>query len=210
MVKLFVEGGGNSRSSALNAECCEAFRAFITKAGVENRPKIVASGSRNRAYEDYCTALQHNEPALLLVDSEAPVAPEHQSGDSQHWQPWQHLKARDQWDKPNAAPDSDCHLMVQCMESWLVADQVALTAYFGNDFKAHKLPPNSNVEVLDKDTLYKALKQASRASQKDQYDKGKHSFELLKTLNPNTVCASSAWAQRFIDSLQVKLNAQPN
>ena len=210
MVKLFVEGGGDSNT--LHTECRAAFRAFITKAGVENRPRIVACGSRNQAYQDYCTAINQGEPALLLVDSEAPVADQHQSGAPQNWQPWQHLKARDNWDKPNAAPDSDCHLMVQCMESWLVADQPALTAYFGNDFKAHKLPPNSNVEVLDKDTLYKALKQASRASQKDQYDKGKHSFELLKTLNPNTVCASSAWAQRFIDSLQVKLklNAQTN
>ncbi len=46
-VKLYVEGGGDTAS--LKTACREGFTTFITKSGVQNRPRIVACGSRRNA-----------------------------------------------------------------------------------------------------------------------------------------------------------------
>lgn len=118
MVKLYVEGGGDSNE--LKSRCREGFREFVTKAGVKNRPRIIACGSRNNAFEDYCTAIENGEDAMLLVDSEAPVRATNVG------KPWDHLKDRDGWQPPAQAADADCHLMVQVMESWFVADRETL------------------------------------------------------------------------------------
>jgi len=70
---------------------------FLGKAGLAGiMPRIVACGGRRNAYESFCLALSNGEVAFLLVDSEAPVRPEHQQGDPETgWQPWSHLLARD-------------------------------------------------------------------------------------------------------------------
>ena len=72
MVTLYVEGGGDS--AALSSDCREGFRKFITKAGVQKRPRIVACGSRQNAYDSDCTAIANRQEAMLLVDTDAPVA----------------------------------------------------------------------------------------------------------------------------------------
>ena len=129
MVKLYVEGGGDS--AALKTACREGFARFLEKAGLSGHmPRIVACGGRQDAFDSFCTALKNGEPALLLVDSEAPVAFAAQLGDAtvkdvrSQWLPWLHLLHRpgDGWEKPAGAQDMQCHLMVQCMESWLLAD----------------------------------------------------------------------------------------
>lgn len=61
-VKLFVEGGGDSNS--LRTECRAAFSAFLQKAGLSGyMPRIVASGSRRAAFDDYCTSISNGEEA---------------------------------------------------------------------------------------------------------------------------------------------------
>jgi len=42
---------------------------------------VVACGSRQMAYEDYCVAVRNGQPAMLLVDSEAPVQEQFEDGD---------------------------------------------------------------------------------------------------------------------------------
>lgn len=86
MVKLYVEGGGDS--AVLKAACREGFTTFITKAGIKNRPRIVACGGRQDAFDSFCTAIDQGEDAMLLVDSEAVVAVNHQSGTPEQWRPW--------------------------------------------------------------------------------------------------------------------------
>ena len=135
-MKLYVEGGGDGK--ALQIECRRGFREFLEKAGLKGKmPAIAACGGRRFAYEDYCTAIANGEAAMLLVDSEAPIAPAHQTGKSDEWQPRQHLKASqgDGWDRPQGAREADCHLMVQCMESWFLADREKLKDFFGQGFR---------------------------------------------------------------------------
>lgn len=211
MVKLYVEGGGDTNT--LKTACRKGFTAFITNAGVERRPRIVACGSRRDAYESYCTAVANGEDALLLVDSEAAVETAHQSPQDkpEEWQSWTHLKHRDgdSWDKPDGAFDTDCHLMVQCMESWFLADRDTLRAFFGQGFKENRLPaPGNAVETIPKEQVYNSLAAATRGcTTKTQYGKGEHSFQLLEKTVSTRVTAASPWAKRFVEETNKKMGA---
>ena len=162
-------------------------------------PRVVACGSRQRAYDQFCAAINEAETGsfiVLLVDSEAAVA----ASDN----PWEHLKKRDNWTQPSAAADNSAQLMVQCMEAWFVADRQSLGAYFGKDFKAAALPARDDVEAIAKGDLERTLKQATRSCSKGKgtYRKSRHSFELLECLDPSKVMESSPHARRLIDTLR--------
>jgi hypothetical protein len=207
VVKLYVEGGGDT--AALKAACREGFTTFITKTGMPKRPRVVACGSRRDAYESYCTAIANGEDAVLLVDSEAPIAAQHQQGQPHSWQPWQHLKQRqgDGWDKPKDAAETDCHFMAQCMEAWFLADHETLQRFFGQGFKTNQLPAAANgIEEIAKATIYESLANATRQCKtKAPYGKGDHSFKLLGEIDPAKITGSSPWAKRFIDQIKRKL-----
>ncbi|MCD0244846.1 DUF4276 family protein [Xanthomonas melonis] len=209
MVKLYVEGGGDT--AALKTACREGFTTFVTKAGLKNRPRIVACGSRRDAFDSFCTAIANGEDAMLLVDSEDTVIAQHQQGQPDTWQPWGHLKARvgDVWDKPAGVADTQCHLMAQVMESWFLSDREALKAFFGQGFKENALPAANNaVESTAKQQIYSALAQATKnCKTKAAYGKGEHSFKLLTTIDPAKVTQASPWAKRFLDELCKKMDS---
>lgn len=214
MVKLYVEGGGDS--PLLKTACRQGFAEFLGKAGLTGKmPRVVAGGSRNSTYDMFCTSIRVGEPALLLVDSETPVVSDAQQGevaDAAHranWKPWVHLKQRlgDGWDMPAGSDETHCHLMVQCMESWLLADTSALEGFFKQGFKATALPAASRpLEALDKGLIYRSLAQATGdCKTKAPYGKGEHSFKLLALIDPAKVFSASPWAQRFIETLRVRM-----
>ena len=210
-VKLYVEGGGDV--SALKAECRQSFSNFLSKAGFDGKkPRIVACGGRQNAYESYCTAVSNGEDAVLLVDSETEVSPQHEAGNPDTWQPWKHLKLRegDGWDKPDGVKDTDCHLMTQCIESWFLVDRKCLKDFFGQDFKAGKLPSVQNPsEKVRKAQVFQSLSEATKDCRtKSQYGKGQHSFKLLGALDPDVVMSGAPWAKRFVDELKKKMGGQ--
>lgn len=199
MVKLFVEGGGDT--NALRTACQKGFKTFLEEAGLKGRmPRIVACGSRRNAYDDFCTALANGEEAFLLVDSESVVV--------NHTNPWMHLAQRkgDEWEKPINATDEQCHLMVQVMETWFLADREMLEEFFGQGFQSNHLPAvENNIELVSKKAIYDALKKATALSKKGQYGKGAHSFRLLEIIDPVKVTQASPWAKRLIDGLRGEL-----
>ncbi len=204
-VKIYVEGGGDQ--ARLKRECRRAFSKFFEKAGFKGRmPRVVACGSRSSAYSDFCTAVKtatDEELPLLLVDSEAPVQPQHQQAGN--FDPWGHLQDRDGWNKPEKTEDEQAHLMVQCMEAWFLADRQCLQDFFGNQFQAGALPGNQNVEFIGKQQLFDILKNSTRNTQKGEYGKGPHSFKILEKINPRLVFSASPWAKRLHDTLGNKL-----
>jgi hypothetical protein len=207
-VKLYVEGGGDTND--LRTECRHSFSAFLEKAGLKGKmPRIIACGTRADAYDSFKTAMKKKEAALLLVDSEAVVANEYQQGDSTTWRPWEHLKIRpgDNWQKPENAADIDCHFMVQCMESWFIADRGTLKTFFGKGFNEKALGSAQNpVELIDKAQVYKSLADATKNCEiKGQYGKGKHSFKILMQIDPMKVTTASPWAERFVRMVKVKM-----
>jgi hypothetical protein len=209
VVKVFVEGGGDSNQ--LRTNCRKGFSAFLEKAGLKGKmPRIVACGSRQHAYDDFCTALNNGENALLLVDSECAVSAKYKEDDDklESWQPWQHLANRqsDQWETPKNATNSQCHLMVQCMESWFLADRDTLQDFFGQGFNANQLPSANPIEAIDKQQIYDGLAKATKdCKSKASYGKGEHSFKILEKIDPQKVIDASPWAKRFVAVLKTTM-----
>jgi uncharacterized protein DUF4276 len=191
-IKICVEGGGGQ--DRINTLCRKGFGEYFAKIVPENRkPRIVACGSRRSAYEDFCTSLKTErhkyELILLLVDSEDPVANNHTA--------WQHLKQRaaDNWDRPQDADDQSAHLMVQCMESWFLADKDVLAQYFGQGFLRNSLPGHANIELIPKHQVLAALEHAVGPTTQKYYDKTNHGYELLGLISPERVGAASQRAR---------------
>ena len=131
---------------------------------------------------------------MLLVDAEEEVTVSSSS--------WDHLRSRDNWRRPAGASNAQCHLMVQVMESWFLADRPALQDFYGQHFRPQVLPGNPNIEQISKQDVLNRLSQASRPTRKGAYDKGAHSFEILASLDPAKVTAASPHAERFVQALR--------
>lgn len=195
-VKVYVEGGGDGKS--LRTKCRQGFSSFFAKANLTGRmPRIIACGSRDSAFDKFCTALgsrSAEEFVILLVDSEDPVA----DGAG----PWLHLRTRDQWKKPGVATDDNAHLMVQCMEAWFLADKDGLAAYFGQGFNRDALPDRQEIEDVAKGDVLEGLKSATRQCKKGEYGKGRYSFDILEQTDPANVMAASPHARRLVETLR--------
>lgn len=194
-VTIYVEGGGDR--GELKTRCRQGFSAFLRKTGLEGRmPKIIACGSRQATLDKFRSAFAAAvdvDFVVLLVDSESPVV--------RNTGPWQHLKGRDDWDRPAGAMDENAHLMVQCMEAWFLADEAALAGYFGAGFNPNSLPGRPEIEEVSKSEVEQGLKMASRNCKKGRYTKGSHSFGILAELDPDKVTGASPHAKRLISTL---------
>ena len=200
-VKIYIEGGGDQKK--LKTACRKAFSKFFEKAGFKGHmPRLIACGSRQNAFEDFCTAVnfcKEEDVAFLLVDAESSVNTQHKD------RPWSHLKQRDDWDKPEKASERQAHLMVQVMESWFLADKETLIKFFGQNFNRNALPKKFTIEVISKDDIFKGLKSATSATQKGKYGKGSHSFSILENIDPQKVLKASPWAERLMKELAREL-----
>ncbi len=95
--------------------------------------------------------------------------------------------------------------MVQCMESWFLADVSTLKSYFGLGFKPTAIPHRNDIERVPKNEVFKQLESASKGSKKRAYRKGSHSFEILGLIDPEKVVERSPFAKRLIDTLKNEL-----
>ena len=164
-------------------------------------PKVVACGGRESAYGDFREAVASNagtgRAIFLLVDSEAPVT----STES-----WRHLKSRDSWDLPRTAAADSAHLMVQCMEAWFYADKDALERFFGPGFNTSVLSGQVDIEDIPKQDVQDRLAAATRQARRGRYHKGRHSFDILRLIDPHKVAAASSHARRLVDALHKALS----
>ena len=119
-VVIFFEGGGSSR---IDREARQALKRFFEHTGFQGKlPEVVPCGHRGDAWKSFKAELERAKSGvwpMLLVDSEEPVRPENQE------EPWNHLAAIGavRLTRPSGATDDHVHLMVQCMESWFLADR---------------------------------------------------------------------------------------
>ena len=197
-IKIYIEGGGEGKD--LDSRFREAWSKFFKAAGLEGQmPRPVRGKGRANTYDLFCTAManrKQDEWPLLLVDSEAALEQDHTA--------WQHLKSRDNWDKPGDADDQHAYLMVQVMETWLLADKEAMRAYFGNKFKSDKIPAWPDLETVPKATVFDALDKATADCGEKCYAKGKVSFEVLGAINPQKVKDRCPHAKKLLDFLALK------
>ena len=151
-VKIYVEGGGDSKGQHIG--CRKGFRKLLEKAGFLGRlPGIAPGGGRNATFDLFNTAILNSGPQdypILLVDSEDVLA-------NSHITHWGHLKARDNWDRPDSVEDDQAQLMVTCMETWIMADHVALRSYFGSAINKGRLFSTIELETRDRHAVQDAL-----------------------------------------------------
>ncbi len=200
MVTIYVEGGA---PGALKASCRQGFKKFFEKSGLKGKmPSVVACGSRNDAYNDFCTALaraKNTDFVVLLVDSEAPVTVNQN-------QVWQHVREKDKWQQPDAAKQEHLHFMAECMEAWFMADKDYLKSYFGQGFDTNKLPDQPDIEKMVKADWLSGLKKATKnCKTKDGYGKSQDSFKILAKIDPHKVIQCSPFAARLLSHLKTCL-----
>ena len=195
-VEIYIEGGGDG-SRDLERLFRRSWAKFFETAGLQGHlPRVVRGGGRNRTFDLFAKAIEHPDPRrvpLLLVDSEARVAARHSV--------WQHLQARDGWNRPPGTGDDQAFLMVQIMETWLLADRNSLKRYFGAKFGENALRQWPQLEDVSKTTVLNALECATANCSK-RYAKGKISFELLAQVDPARVKAACPYAKAFLKRLR--------
>jgi hypothetical protein len=199
-IRIYVEGGGDQRSG--NASVQEGFSKFLLPLKDMARERyirwyVVACGSRQSAFDDFEIALRQHPDAfnVLLVDAEDPVTR----------RPWQHLQDSDQW-SIQGIPDDHCHLMVQVMEAWLVADLETLRGFYKQGFNANPIPKRHNVELIAKADLEHGLREATRDTQKGEYHKIRHGPKILALVDVSKVRNRAQHCDRLFVTLSTKIN----
>jgi len=199
-IAVYIEGGGHTVH--LQAELRRGFDALLRnekERARENRRslKLVCCGGRQETYRAFKNEIAINPAAVcvLLVDSETslPAVPHERAQDAElrrdHLQRREATEGRGQgdgWDLSGVAPDR-IHLMVQCMEAWVVADPEALEAFYKQGFRKGRLPQRPNLEEELKADVYAKLEAATENSAKGKYAKIRHASQLLQRINPEKV-----------------------
>lgn len=163
--------------------------------------KVVCCGTRNEAFQRFQNAVNSSADAVnvLLVDSEGPV----------NQSPRLHLRDRDKWNLSFTSEET-IHLMVQAMETWIVADSEVLKGYYGQGFRANKLPRATDLETVPKPTIERSLGEATKDTQKGRYHKIRHASDLLKLIDVESVKARCDHCQRLFDDLGQIINVALN
>ena len=194
-VVVYVEGGGHQRKTL--DDCRRGFGQLFEKVVREGQsPKVRACGGRADTFRDFQRDVTQGKEGFLiiLVDSEGPV--------SANATTWSHLRTQDGWKKPKNVHEDQAHLMVQCMESWFLADRDALREYYKQGFLVNSLPGRANIEEISKPDVEQRLERATRPTQPGAYHKTRHGFDLLALIDPEKLRRKSPHARRFFEVLE--------
>ena len=228
-IAIYLEGGGDTAQqcdelrTGFDCLLATAKQAARTK---RIRWKLVPSGSRNETYKNFSNASKQSDPAtlcVLQVDSEEGLPPEFPSADpatpdAEATRATQnaivrrdHLIQRDGWDLKNVPPES-IHLMVRCMETWIVADPEGMATVYGNHFHANQLPDRRDLEGEPKASLYDKLARATRDTTKGEYSEAnhatiRHAREILAQIRPEQVAHRCPRFATFTSWLRDRIQA---
>ena len=198
-IRIYIEGGGNDRLSwrKIRAGFGEFFDSLRQLARLHRIEwSIIPCGPRSNTFEDFKLGLKQHPNAfnVLLVDSESPVNLSRRD----------HLRQQDHW-KITALQEDQCHLMVQAIEAWLVADPDAMAEFYGQGFRRNVLPRREDVEAIAKGDLMAKIESAVKGTQKKTYKKIDHCAELLKRLDPQKVRARARHCDLLFTTLENRI-----
>jgi hypothetical protein len=200
-IRIYVEGGGDKLKTK------KPFRIGMSQflqrlTGLTGKSlTCVVCGDRNNTCRDFKNALKSHpdDINLLLVDSEGPVntltidpnADREENDRVMGLIAKQHLINRDGWnDYLSGIDENDIHLMVQVMESWLIADIDKLAEYYGQEFNRtaiSRISRNDNVEEISKADIESALNMATQRTQTRRYQKIGHAATILEIIDVSIV-----------------------
>lgn len=200
-IAIYMEGGGEGRDTKTALR--HGMDMFLNpiKEAVRNKSwhwKLVPCGSRNAAFKSFKNAILKDTARIiiLLVDAEGPVKTSVR----------EHLKSRDRWEL-DFTTDDKVHLMIQTMEAWIVADIAALTDYYGQNFQQSALPSTSELEAISKSEITRALKLATKATQKREYHKIRHASDLFKRIDSSIVRQRCHSCERLFNTVLQAIEA---
>ena len=162
-VIVYIEGEGGGRGSRRrynDGEFRKSWKQFLQPLADTARNngvdffRCVPGRGGTMTTETFSKPLPKDEGALriLLIDSEAPVADINK--------PWDALGVK----APDWADEKNCYLMVQCLETWLLADVDSLKAHYDKSkscFDEKKIKAWQNLEGTERKTLQDALVKAT-------------------------------------------------
>ena len=194
-IAIYMEGGGESHNTkAALRQGMDEFLGPIKQVARNKswRWKLVACGARNAAFRAFRNAVRDGVARIiiLLVDAEGPV----------ETSACEHLNSRDKWDL-GFITDDNVHLMIQTMETWIVADTEALADYYGQNFRKSALPSTNDLEAISKTEIASALKRATQATQKEEYHKIRHASDLLKQIDSSKVRDRCPSCEKLFDDM---------
>lgn len=194
-IAVYIEGGGDTAEQ--QATLRQGFDVLLREIRERARAKglglrLVLCGAREYAFKAFRHACQQQPRNIniLLVDSEGPV----------HGGASTFLKSRDSWDLAFANEDQ-IHLMVQLMETWLLADEDALSKYYGQHFASNALPKGLDLETVPKSTVESSLNRAIARTTKPEYKKIRHASDLLAKVDPQKVRKRCKHCERLFKSV---------
>ena len=200
-VAIYMEGGGDGKDA--KAALRQGMDALLQPLKEAARAKalhwkLVPCGGRNKALQGFRNAAVNGDDAIvvLLVDAEGPV----------DRAPHLHLQSRDGWNMDFADEDT-INLMVQTMETWIVADPGALSTYYGQNFNGNVLPSRENLEEVAKADVARVLDQATEHTRKGRYHKIKHASDLLKRIDVVKVKQRCRHCERLFNVLGRMIDA---
>ena len=195
-ISIYMEGGGRGRDT--KAALRVGMDGFLQKLkdAARNKSwrwKLVCCGSRTQAFRAYRNAQISSDASIviLLVDSEGPVQ------NRVHV----HLNQRDSL---NLTEDEEghIHMMVQTMETWIVADAGALARYYQKGFNSNALPRNRDLESVPKTEIARSLQRATERTTKGEYHKIRHASDLLQLVDAKVVQKRCSYCKRLFDLLE--------
>lgn len=194
---IYIEGDtkqkGKGNAITLRQGFREFFKELAEKIKIPIDLKLV--GARELTIKIFLAEQEYNPQSfsVLLVDSEGEIG--------ENETPKMFLqKVSDKFDFKNIK-DEQCHLMVQLMESWFLADKEKLAEFYGKNFNAKALPQNKNVEQIPKNDVITGLKNATRNTSKKEYGKGSHSGEILQKIDSRKIGESAPHCEKLFDTI---------
>jgi len=200
-VRLYIEGDKKEKGKGGFISLRQGFNEFFNKWADEENLKIKFDnnilGSRGDAVNIFLKIgkFHPNDLVLLLIDTEREKDKDKSA------------KLFLQEDFPNSdftnIKDSQCHFMVQAMESWFIADKEKLAACYDNNFKEKALPQQKEVEKISKTEAIEKLKKATRNTKngKGEYGKGKDSGKILGKIRPHKVITAAPHCERLFKTI---------
>jgi Domain of unknown function (DUF4276) len=210
-IHIYVEGGipkgrsTNKRTRYHDIQMRQGFNDFFFQAvkkqnvPLSNTPfKIILCGSNAETMKEFTDSLKNPSSSfnILLVDAEKEVEDEDVI---------KHLKSLNSGFKVGNFSERQCHLMVQCMEAWFIADHEGLKKCFAKDFKpSRELSKLGNVENLSKDKVFELLQKATNGKYNSD-TKLQFSGVILKGLDGTKVAEKSKFCEKLLQVLVEEL-----
>jgi hypothetical protein len=196
-VIIYIEGDTKQKGKGNAITLRQGFREFFKDLGENIKVPIDLKlvGSRELTIRIFLAEQEFNKESfsVLLVDSEGEI--------NEKDTPKTFLqKISPKFDFKNIK-DEQCHLMVQLMESWFLADKEKLAEFYGKDFNPKKLPQNKNIERIPKNDVITGLKEATQNTSKKEYGKGSHSGEILQRIDSGKVRKAAPHCEKLFDSI---------